>query len=181
MPDKPSFESLSVVVNQAGKFSAPAAKIETFSAAVGAFLEPYKDIFWGMKYIIMPSIIVIMCLVIGITITIGVRERWTEMAVMKVLGFQPWQVMAMIISEAMLIGVFSGLLSTWSVYFLPKAISWFTRTVGVKFAFFDNFNMPPIILIGGPVLGLFVAMMGAALPSWNARKVKVSEVFAQVA
>ena len=181
MPDKPSFEYLSGVVNQGSKFSAPAAKIETFSAAVGAFLDPYKDIFWGLKFIVMPAIVAIMCLVIGITITIGVRERWTEMAVMKVLGFQPWQIMGMIISEAMLIGVFSGLLSTWSVFFLPKAISWFVRTIGVKFAFFDNFNMPPIILLGGPVLGLFVAMIGAALPSWNARKVRVSEVFAQVA
>ena len=68
----------------------------------------------------MPAIVVIMCLVIGITITIGVRERWTEMAVLKVLGFQPWQVMGMIVSEAMLIGVYGGMLSTWTVFYLPK-------------------------------------------------------------
>jgi putative ABC transport system permease protein len=181
MPNKPAFEALAEVVNRPGTFSAPAAKMETFSAAVGSFLEPYKDIFWGMKYIIMPAIVAIMCLVIGITITIGVRERWGEMAMMKVLGFQPWQVMGMIISEAVLIGVYGGLLSTWSVFFLPKAISWGTRKVGVKFAFFDNFNMPMEIVVYGPLLGVAVGLIGAALPSWNARKVKVSEVFAQVA
>jgi putative ABC transport system permease protein len=154
--------------------------METFSAAVGSFLEPYKDIFWGMKYIIMPAIMVIMCLVIGITITIGVRERWAEMAVLKVLGFQPWQVMGMIVSEAVLIGVYGGLLATWSVYFLPKVISKVTHAIGVKFAFFDNFKSPEEILIYGPILGVVVGIFGAALPSWNARRVKVSEVFSQV-
>lgn len=181
MPSKLAFEQLAAIVNEPGTFSAPAVKMETFSAAVGSFLEPFKDIFWGMKYIIMPAIMAIMCLVIGITITIGVRERWAEMAVMKVLGFQPWQVMGMIVGEAVLIGVYGGLLSTWSVYFLPKAISSFTRTIGVKFAFFDNFKSPEIILVYGPLLGIAVGVIGAALPSWNARKVKVSEVFSQVA
>ena len=181
MPSKPAYESLAAIVNQPGAFSNPSVKMETFSAAIGSFLEPFKDIFWGLKYIIMPAIVVIMCLVIGITITIGVRERWTEMAVMKVLGFQPWQVMSMIVSEAMLIGVYGGLLSTWSVYFLPMAIRSVTKMIGVKIAFFEQFKSPPEILIYGPILGLLVGLIGAALPSWNARKVKVSEVFAQVA
>lgn len=181
MPSKPAFEQLAAIVNQPGTFNDPAVKMEQFSAAVGSFLEPYKDIFWGMKWIIMPAIVVIMCLVIGITLTISVRERWTEMAVLKVLGFQPWQVMGMIVGEAVLIGVYGGLLSTWSVYFLPRVISWLTHKLGVKFAFFDSFKSPTEILIYGPLLGIAVGLLGAALPSWNARKVKVSEVFAQVA
>jgi len=181
MPNKASYQALAAKVNEPGQFNSPAAKMETFSAVVGSFLEPYKDIFWGMKFIIMPAIVCIMCLVIGITITLGVRERWTEMAVMKVLGFQPWQIMSMIITEAMLIGLFGGMLSTWCIYFLPVVIRNGTKAVGVKFAFFDNFNMPWQIVIYGPLLGIAVGLIGSALPSWNARKVKVSEVFAQVA
>jgi putative ABC transport system permease protein len=181
MPNKPSYQALASKVNDPSNFNGPATKMETFSALIGSFLEPYKDIFWGMKYIIMPAIIVIMCLVIGITITIGVRERWTEMAVMKVLGFQPWQIMGMIVSEAMLIGLFGGMLSTWFIYFLPLLIRYGLRTVGMKSAFFETFSMPWEILLYGPILGIVVGIIGSALPSWNARKVKVSEVFAQVA
>ena len=181
MPSKIAFEQLAAIVNEPGTFNSPAVKMETFSAAIGSFLEPFKDIFWGMKFVIMPAIMIIMCLVIGITITIGVRERWIEMAVMKVLGFQPWQVMSMIISEAMLIGVFGGMLSTWTVYFLPKFISMASRAAGVKFAFFDNFAPRWEILVYGPILGILVGVIGSALPSWSARKVKVSEVFSQVA
>jgi putative ABC transport system permease protein len=181
MPSKAAYQQLAAVVNEPGTFSAPAVKMETFSAAVGSFLEPFKDIFWGMKFIIMPAVVAIMCLVIGITITIGVRERWTEMAVLKVLGFQPWQVMGMIVSEAMLIGVYGGMLSTWTVYYLPKVISAANKAVGGSFTFFDSWKSDPWILLYGPILGLAVGLVGAALPSWNARKVKVSEVFAQVA
>lgn len=181
MPNKESYQQLAAIVNDPKTFSAPAVKMETFSAAVQSFMEPLKDIFWGMKYLIMPAVVVIMCLVIGITITIGVRERWTEMAVLKVLGFQPWQVMGMIVSEAVLIGVYGGMLSTWTVFFLPQAISAANKFFGGSFKFFDNFNSPWIILVYGPILGVAVGLIGAALPSWNARKVKVSEVFAQVA
>lgn len=180
MPSKAAYQELAAVVNEPGTFSSPAVKMETFSAAMGAFLEPFKDILWGMEWIIMPSVVVIMCLVIGITITIGVRERWTEMAVLKVLGFQPWQVMGMIVSEAVLVGVFGGMLSTWSVYYLPKAISAANKAVGGSFTFFDSWKSDPMILVYGPILGVLVGLIGAALPSWNARKVKVSEVFAQV-
>ena len=180
MPSKAAYQQLAAVVNEPGTFSAPAVKMETFSAAVGTFLEPFKDILWGLKVIILPSIVVIMCLVIGITITIGVRERWAEMAVMKVLGFQPWQVMGMIVSEAMLIGVYGGMLSTWTVYYLPKAISAINKAVGGSFKFFDSWKSETDILFYGPLLGVLVGLIGAALPSWNARKVKVSEVFAQV-
>jgi putative ABC transport system permease protein len=181
LPSKASTEKLASEVNKSSKFSAPAVKMEAFSSAIGSFLEPFKDILWGLKVIVMPAIVAIMCLVIGITITIGVRERWTEMAVMKVLGFQPWQVMTMIVSEAVLIGLFGGMLSTWCVYFLPKLISWANKAAGGKFTFFDNFKMEWVILVLGPLLGMAVGVIGAALPSWNARKVKVSEVFAQVA
>lgn len=181
LPSKEAYQQLAGIVNDPKAFSAPAVKMETFSAAIQSFMEPFKDIFWGMKYLIMPAVVVIMCLVIGITITIGVRERWTEMAVLKVLGFQPWQVMGMIISEAVLIGVYGGMLSTWTVYFLPRVISWLNKQAGGSFTFFDRFDSDWRILIYGPILGTVVGLIGAALPSWNARKVKVSEVFAQVA
>ena len=181
LPSKASTETLAGQVNQSSKFSSPAVKMEAFSSAIGSFLEPFKDILWGLKTIVMPAIVLIMCLVIAITITIGVRERWTEMAVMKVLGFLPWMVMGMIVAEAVLIGLFGGMLSTWCVYFLPKIISWLNAVAGGKFTFFDNFKMEWIILLFGPLLGVAVGVVGAALPSWSARKVKVSEVFAQVA
>jgi putative ABC transport system permease protein len=181
LKSKAAFQELAAIVNNPSEFASPAVKMETFSAAIGSFLEPLKDILWGLKYIIMPAIVVIMCLVIGITITIGVRERWSEMAVMKVLGFQPWQIMTMIVSEATLIGVFGGMLSTWAVYFAGKIGRAITHALNTRVSFIENFKAPEEVLIYGPALGILVGVVGALLPAWNARKVKVSEVFAKIA
>jgi hypothetical protein len=89
--------------------------------------------------------------------------------------------MGMIVSEAMLIGVYGGMLSTWTVFYLPKIVSAANKAVGGDFKFFDNWKSDPMILVYGPVLGLLVGLIGAALPAWNARKVKASQVFSQVA
>jgi len=181
MPSKESFERLSAIVGEPGTFSSPAVKVETFSAFAATVFEPFKRIFWGMKWIIMPAIVAIMCLVIGITITIGVRERRAEMAVLKVLGFQPRQVQAMVVSESILIGIYGGLLSTWTVYFLPRVMDEVTQWFGVKIALLKMLKMSEWILLYGPLLGIAVGLVGSLLPSRSASKVKVSEVFAQVA
>jgi putative ABC transport system permease protein len=181
MPSKESFERLSAIVGEQGAFSNPAVKVETFSAFAATVFEPFKRIFWGMKWIIMPAIVAIMCLVIGITITIGVRERRAEMAVLKVLGFQPRQVQAMVVSESVLIGIFGGMLATWTVYFLPRIMDEVSQTFGVKIALFKALKMSEWILVYGPLLGIAVGLIGAFMPSRSASKVKVSEVFAQVA
>jgi len=49
----------------------------------------YRDIFLGVKYILVPAVLVSMALVIANAISISVRERRGEMAVLKVLGFGP--------------------------------------------------------------------------------------------
>ncbi|MGL6072675.1 MAG: ABC transporter permease [Fimbriiglobus sp.] len=182
MPNRESYEQLASIVNDPKRFSGPQTKMETASAAIGSFLEPLKDIVWGMKYLIMPAIAIIMCLVISITITIGVRERRTEMAVMKVLGFLPWQILFIVIAEAILVGVMGGLLSSWSIYFSPRLIDFFKTELGIKvpLSFFANFKAPIGVVIYGPLLGIVVGIIGSFAPSWSSQKVKVSEVFSQV-
>lgn len=182
MPNKAAYEQLATIVNDPKNFNEPQTKMETASAAIGSFLEPLKDIFWGVKFLVMPAIVVIMCLVVSITITISVRERRTEMAVLKVLGFLPWHVMGMILAEAILIGIMGGMLSTWLVYFAPRGIELMKETFGLKIqiAFFNNFKAPFAIVYYGPLLGMMVGIIGSIVPAWSSRRVKVSEVFAQV-
>lgn len=179
MPNKAAFERLAGQVSSSTEFQKP-VKLETFSALVGAVLEPLKDIISGMWWIML-FIGIIMCLVISITIVIGVRERLAELAVMKVLGFLPWQVMWMVVSEAVLIGLFGGFLSAVMVILLPRFISWLNEVLHGNFTFFDNMKFPLEFALYGPLIGVAVGLIGSALPSWNARKVKVSQVFAQVA
>ena len=57
-----------------------------------------------MRWLLVPAILVTMALVIANAISISVRERRTEMAVLKVLGFHPTQILLLVLGEALLIG-----------------------------------------------------------------------------
>jgi putative ABC transport system permease protein len=116
-----------------------------------------------------------MILVIANAISISVRERRTEMAVLKVLGFSPTQIMILILGEAIFIGIVSGVLSAAIAYVAINARG------GLKFpiAFFPTFLIPFEALIWGLGIGGITSLLGSLLPAWSARSVKVAEVFAK--
>jgi putative ABC transport system permease protein len=131
-----------------------------------------------MRYLLSPAILITMALVISNAISISVRERRTEMAVLKVLGYQPWQIMLLVLGEAVLVGVISGFVSAGITVVVVNNI-----LNGLKFpiAFFPAFFIPKAALWWGPVLGAGTAIAGSFLPAWSARTVKVSEVFSKIA
>jgi putative ABC transport system permease protein len=131
-----------------------------------------------MRYFLVPAVCGTMALVIANAISISVRERRTEMAVLKVLGFQPRQIMAMVLAEALVVGAGSGLVSAAGTYTLINLIFG-----GLKFpvAFFPAFMVPGEALWWGPAVGGSTALVGSIVPAWSAMRVKVSEVFSKVA
>jgi putative ABC transport system permease protein len=177
LPDKQAYDLLAARINSPGRFSSPAVRMETASSAFGSFLEAWKDILWGMRRLLAPAVLATMSLVIANAISISVRERRAEMAVMKVLGYRPWMVMLLVIGEAVLVGAVSGTLSTTSTFFLVNKV-----VGGIKFpiGFFPAFLVPKAALWWGPAIGVGTAVLGSAIPAWSARRVKVSEVFSKV-
>ncbi|MFL5339421.1 MAG: ABC transporter permease [Gemmataceae bacterium] len=175
LPNKEAFEMMAAEVNKPGRFS-PAVKMETASAAIGTWLDPYADILFAMKYFLSPVLLIIITLIVSIPVSLGVRERRTEMAVLKVLGFKPWQVLGIVLGEALLVGVLSGAISTGIIFTLVKISG------GIKFpiAFFPKFMLSASILWWGPAIGGSTAFAGSILPAWFAQKTKASEVFARV-
>ena len=91
--------------------STPSVKCETASSGVASFLDAYRDLLWGMEYLFTPIALASMAVVIATAISISVRERRTEMAILKVLGFGPWRILLMVLGEGLLVGAGSGLLS----------------------------------------------------------------------
>jgi putative ABC transport system permease protein len=174
LPTKEAFERLSQIVNDRAKFNTVPIKLETASSGIGSWLAAYKDIFWGIKYILMPAMIGIMSLVVANALSISVRERRTEMAVLKVLGFQPRHVMLLVLGEAMLVGLLGGGMSSLMAYQM-------LGTFKLQIAFLGAFFVPVNALIYGPLLGMAVSFAGSIVPALTAKDVKVAEVFARVA
>jgi putative ABC transport system permease protein len=164
-------------IDSSPDFTSPEVKCETASAGVSTFLDAYRDLIWGMRWLLAPAILVTLALVISNAISISVRERRTELAVLKVLGFRPNQIMVLVLGEALLIGVLSGTFSSWLTCGLVNIV-----IGGVPFpiAFFSAFMISIHALWWGPVLGGVTALLGSFVPAWTARNVLVSEVFSRV-
>lgn len=182
VPNSATLGQITSQIDSSPLFKSPEVKCETASSGIAAFIEPYRDLIWGMRWLLAPAILVTLSLVISNSISISVRERRTELAVLKVLGFRPNQILMLVLGEAVLIGALSGLISaglTYGIVNFPQPYGF----GGIKFpiAFFAAFLIPLDALWWGPALGAGTALLGSIIPAWSARSVKVSEVFARVA
>jgi putative ABC transport system permease protein len=177
-PQTEGFEQFAERAGRPGLFSSPAVKVEKSSAAVASFMDAYKDILWGMRYLMAPLIVGVIVLIVAIANSIGVRERQKEMAIMKVLGFAPWQILVLVMGEAVLVGLLSGAIATTSAWYLMNVtMGGFALPIG----FFGKFKVADAALWWGPTVGALAAAAGSFLPAWSARKVKVTEVFSRIA
>jgi putative ABC transport system permease protein len=177
-PSKEGYERYAEVVSQPGRFSSPAVKVEMASAAIASFLDAYKDILGAMRWLLAPFILAVIVLIVAISYSIGVRERQKEMAILKVLGFAPWQILVLILGEAILVGALSGAIATTAAWTLiNQVMGGFALPIG----FFGKFKVADAALWWGPAVGAFAAAAGCFLPAWSARRVKVTEVFSRIA
>ncbi len=175
--DQATFNKVGKVIEESPNFSQRPVKCETSSAGIGSFLAAFRDIIAWFKYLMVPAILASMALVVANAISISVRERRTEIAVLKVLGFRPAQVLFLVLGESLLVGTVSGLAAAAFTYIVFNMIG------GLPFqvVFFPSFLIPAWAFAWGLAMGAGTAFLGSFLPAWSARAVKVSEVFAKVA
>ncbi len=177
VPNTDTYNKVAEQIEHSPLFTVPAVKCETASSGVASFLDAYRDLLAIVRWLLVPALMACMALVICAAISISVRERRTEMAVLKVLGYTPRHILGLVLGEALILGCTAGLLSSGFAYVL------FTQVMGgipVPIAFFPAFQVPGVAVAWGLGLGAFTALAGSIIPALIACSVKVSEVFAKV-
>ena len=177
VPDMEAFERVAFQINTSPLYATPAVKCETASSGTASFLEAYRNLIWGMRWLLAPTILVTMSLVMANAIGITVRERKVEMAVLKVLGFRPGQIVVLLLAETLTVGMVAGLLSGVLTYLVINYV-----LGGFKFpvAVFPTFYIPARALVWGLGIGALTSLAGSLLPACSIPTVRASEVFAKV-
>jgi len=178
VPDSDAFNRLTAQIDAAPYYRSPAVKCETASSGIASWLEAFRDLIWGMRWFLAPACLVTLSLVIANAISISVRERRTELAVLKVLGFSPTQILLLVLGESLVLGAGAGLASAALTY---AVINWGLGGIAFPIAFFDRFMISAHALWWGPATGGLAALAGSFLPAWSARNIRVADVFAKVA
>jgi putative ABC transport system permease protein len=93
----------------------------------------------------------------------SVRERTSELAVLKTLGFSDSKVLVLVLIEALLLCLFAalaGLALAASVFPMLKPI-------------FGHFQMPMIVVSMGAGMALLLALVSGLPPAWRARQLNI--------
>jgi putative ABC transport system permease protein len=120
-------------------------------------------------------------LVVANTMSIAVRERRTEIAVLKTLGFTSRQVMGLVVAESVLIGVMGGALGIGSA----QGLLWIlTHTPGVRDALaglgLSSLNLRPLVAGLGFANAVFLGFVAGFLPALVAYRARITDMLRTV-
>ncbi len=111
-------------------------------------------------------------LVTANTMSMTVRERRTEIAVLKTLGFTSAEVMGLVVTEAILIGAAGGLLGVAGT----GAIIWgLDHATEGTFYGLAGMELRPLIALGGLGVATALGLAAGLTPAWGAYRARVAE------
>lgn len=124
-----------------------------------------------IKAIQLVSFVVILIILVVVANTMGmsVRERIGEYAVLKTLGFRPWQISSLIMGESIVITGFGGI--TGLLLTFPAAMG-FSLAVG---RFFPVFNITWETVYLDLAAAVAVGLLAGIFPAYRAVTVRIAE------
>lgn len=150
---------------------------ETRTQTESAFASNWVKQFGNIQFLIVAIgsvVFMTLLLVTGNTMAISVRERTSELAVFKAIGFSDRMILFFVLSEALAIAVFGGalgiLLAAAGTPVLAKVL------VGVL----PNIVLPRTALIAGIVFAVFVGLLSGLLPGLSAMRLRVVNALRRV-
>ena len=124
------------------------------------------------------AVIFTILLVTANTMSMAVRERRTEIAVLKTLGFSSGQVMGLILSEALVIGAIGGALGLGLSSFVIGAL---TRVPGLS-GFVNglpNFGLHWQVSSQGLAMALIIGLAAGFIPALAAYRARITAMLRQ--
>jgi putative ABC transport system permease protein len=118
-------------------------------------------------------------LVTANTMSIAVRERQQEIGVLKTLGFPSGLVMALILVEALLLGVMGGALGLMLAGLMIRALPSLPY-IGDVVRQFPGLGLSPKIVSYGLGVALLLGLLAGLVPALLAYRARITEVLRQV-
>lgn len=98
----------------------------------------------------------------------SVRERTSELAVLKTLGFSDNKVVALVLVESLLLCLFAAFVG------LGVASAIFPQLK----ALMGEFGMPPVVVAAGTGIAIAMALISGLPPAWRARQLNIVDALA---
>ena len=144
-----------------------------FAASFISMLGNVKGLIAGVGLMVVFTI----TLIGANTMAMSARERFTEIAVMKALGFRPGIVWALILSESVLIALLGGMLGVVG----GKVIYQFIGLADMMPLFLQNLKISAETIALGLGLSALIGLVSGGIPAWNAARIRIVDGLRRVA
>ena len=111
----------------------------------------------------------VILLIAGNTMAQSVRERTSELGVLKTVGFTDGAVLALVLAEAVLLAGAGGAVGLGLSLLVVPGLE------PLLVAFLPVFYVPPAALALGIGLALLLGLASGGLPAWSARRLQITE------
>ena len=166
--------AVSARVDELFRNSPQPTRTETESAFQAGFISMVGNV--SLLLTILGSAILFAIMLVTInTMMMAARERMTEIAVLKTLGFGDGLVLRLVAGESLLLSLAGGVLGCGAAYVVFHNLDF---TAG---GFFPNFRVLPGTVAIGLLLSLVIGALSAAVPAWRAGRLEIAGALRKVA
>jgi putative ABC transport system permease protein len=143
-----------------------------------SFMAGFSTILTALK-VVSIVILLIMLLILGNTISMGVRERTKEYAVLRAIGFEPSHIRFFVIGEALALGIITGAVGLAISYgFVNNVIG---RALEENMgAMFPYFRVDPLTACLAVAAAIVLAVTASLIPAVKAGNISVTDALRRV-
>ena len=146
------------------KTESEAAFVEGFAALAGNLVGLLNTIGLAVAFTVL--------LVTANTMSMAVRERRTEIAVLKTLGFSSGRVMGLILTEALVLAAGAGLAGTWFASVLVSNAQNIPG-LGALLGQFPALRLSPALAAMTIGISLALGLAAGVAPAWTAYRARI--------
>ncbi|HEY3358953.1 MAG TPA: FtsX-like permease family protein [Polyangia bacterium] len=157
--------------------SAYTTKTESERAFQLAFVGMSSAILTAVR-VVSSVILLIILLVVGNTLAMGVRERTTDLATLRAIGFRRRHVVLLVLAEGALTGALAAALGIAAAPFVIRS---FFQAVAKRFGALSPPTIDPQTLVLAAAVALAVGLLAGVLPAVHAARLPIAEGLRQTA
>jgi putative ABC transport system permease protein len=157
---------------------------ETSSETEKSFFQSFMSSLSGLMNVIMAVGFLVVASVVIITAntsSMGIRERATEIAMLKALGFRRCTILGLLLCETLTLAAVGGSVGAGAAYGVLKLLARLGAT-GAKPGLgpIAMFLVTPWNVFEGILLSLLVGVIAGVIPSWGAARKPVAQALREV-
>jgi putative ABC transport system permease protein len=151
---------------------------ETKTDTEKAFQSSFVSMFGNLNVLlgsIALAVVITTLFVAANTMAMSVRERTTEIAVMRTLGFQQWTIFALVAGEGLMMAIVGGVIGAGLARVLVTG-----SNLGAG-GFIPDFGVSAANVAAGIALGAFIGLVAGIIPATMAARLKIVDALRRVA